>query len=868
MPIVGLTFVSARLVSDSASEAQSAQAITATTKIVNDAIRVQSQITIESFTANAVSSAGSLGIPLSIVAAITGLDLEAHHLDAMQVVDESFAASTFVDTRVLLEEARALVGSDEASTDEIAQAYDRVEDNLTAVTRSGLRELSNLALSAGDAGELTETLRILELSVVLREDVTATAKSYFGARFAIGRSSDAQAEVLFAEATHYDATLEELKRTVPADSPLKDIWFAVDSSPSVVAINENVDELLAAMIAGGTQGPAFGESVSLTDISGNTQIFLDALETIERHVGFVDAVAAELVAAADSVRADAEASRSETTKLAIAFGVAALLACLAASWWIIRPLRHMAGAVRRLQQGKLAKPVREAGPREVRDAARALNEAVDHLNLAEQQALALAGANPDSSVLKQTAPGRLGASLQDAVASLANSMAEREDFRQRLAHEATHDGLTGLANRSSTMAHLEQSLARVGRTDHDLAVLFIDLDGFKSVNDHHGHSAGDRVLRTMSQRIAKAIRLGDHLGRLGGDEFVVIAEPVHNAEEAMTIARRVLEEISQAVPVGEVELVRSASIGIALAGQHDLTADEMLRDADLAVYKAKSEGRSRIEFCDDDLKRSVQTRIDIERKLREALHGEELELHYQPIVDTRTRSLLAVEALLRWPNAPQDVDGPEAFIPVAERSDLIIDVDRWVIASAVKQLATWDSSAEFQKLKVSVNVSARHLGAPSLLDDVLGPLRAAGVDPRRLMLEVTETALLNDLDTAARALAEIRSHGITVAIDDFGTGYTSLSHLRQLPVDVLKIDRSFVSNLQHHDDHSLVRLIVDTGHLLGLSITAEGVETVEQAADLTSLGSDCLQGYLLGRPVPANELVLPLSAPAPTGIAL
>ena len=534
------------------------------------------------------------------------------------------------------------------------------------------------------------------------------------------------------------------------------------------------------------------------------------------------------------------------------FVLTTLSFALAVSTVIGRPLRRLAESVRRLTNGDTAAKLRPTGPTEIREASQALNEAVDNLAWAERQAHALATGRLDDPILEEQAPGTFGASLQEAVATLTNSLAEREEFRRRLSHEANHDSLTQVANRRSVMANLERSLARTRRSSSQLAVMFIDLDGFKAVNDLEGHPVGDLVLAAVARRLVTSVRRGDQVGRVGGDEFVVVAEPVDGAEEALGLARRLREQVCAPITAGDVSVSVDASVGIAIidAGS-DLTADEVLRDADLAVYKAKAKGRGQIVVCDEQLRAELEQRADMEHALRAAIADDELVVHFQPIVDADGVEVLALEALVRWDRGGTGLVPPDHFIPHAERSELIVDVDRWVLDAVARQIREWDDHPTLGVVPVAVNVSARHLGRSDFVEGVLDILTAHDVPCDRLIVEVTESAVVHDLDHAGWSLQELRNRGVRVAIDDFGTGYTSLAHLRALPIDILKIDRSFTSD---PSSASLVQLIIDTGHLLGARITSEGIETDEQGAALSSMGSDELQGFLYGRPVPAAQL--------------
>jgi predicted signal transduction protein with EAL and GGDEF domain len=367
------------------------------------------------------------------------------------------------------------------------------------------------------------------------------------------------------------------------------------------------------------------------------------------------------------------------------------------------------------------------------------------------------------------------------------------------------------------------------------------------------------VLRTIAERIRATTRESDLIGRLGGDEFVVVADPVSDVDEAVALAHRIRAAISEPVPTATTSVTPGASIGIAMGGCEDLTPDEILRDADLAVYRAKEQG-SGVEVCDVELRDELAHRYSVEEQLAEAIEHDDLVLHFQAVVDSRDGVPVGVEALVRWPRHDGTVVPPDQFIPIAERSDLIIDVDRWVVERAVLQLAEWTAHPVLGSLSMSVNISARHVSTRGFAGEVMDTLHRHGVEPHRLVVEVTESALLADLEHVVTELEHLRRRGVRIAIDDFGTGYTSLALLLQLPIDVLKLDRSLIERLEDPKDRSIVQLIVDTGHLLGVTITAEGIETAAQASELAELGSDHLQGFLFARPVPAPELATNLEA--------
>jgi diguanylate cyclase (GGDEF)-like protein len=540
----------------------------------------------------------------------------------------------------------------------------------------------------------------------------------------------------------------------------------------------------------------------------------------------------------------------------IAAGLAIAAALLLARS-ISRPLQRLESHARAVSDGDLElAPLRPQGPKEIVAVSRTFNELVSNLRLLEAKARALAECSFDDAVLAERLPGRLGHALQESVAVLSGSLVERDSLQQRLVHQATHDVLTGLHNRAAATEFLGQALARASRSGEALAVLFVDVDDFKRANDTHGHAVGDAILRDIAHRMADAARAGDFLARLGGDEFVVIAEGIGDGAEATAIGARLIEAASEPVDVDGVRVTTAARVGIAFA--LDGAADDpsqLLARADLALSRAKHSVNSRVEIYDESMQRALVARGEIEQDLHDSLDlgGGGLFLQYQPVIDATSGELTSVEALVRWDRAGHGLTQPNDFIPVAEASDLIIRLDCWVLGAALAQLRQWSSSG-FGEMNLAVNISGRHLLSGQLFEHVADALAASGIEPRRLVLELTETVLLADLPAVAVESERLRSLGVRVSIDDFGTGYTSLAHLQHLTVDEIKIDRSFIQQLPGGRDSSLVRMVTELGHHLGVSIVAEGVETDNQRAALREVGCDSLQGFLIGRPLAVENL--------------
>ncbi|HJQ44870.1 MAG TPA: EAL domain-containing protein [Amycolatopsis sp.] len=433
------------------------------------------------------------------------------------------------------------------------------------------------------------------------------------------------------------------------------------------------------------------------------------------------------------------------------------------------------------------------------------------------------------------------------VASLSDTT-ERRVIGERLLYEATHDPLTGLANRSLVVRRLADALRSADR-EGSITVLFVDLDKFKVINDSLGHSVGDEVLRVVGKRLRRAVRRADLVGRLGGDEFAVIDFAVRDPRDVETLAVRLRERLVAPINLTGRELHIDASIGIVVADRGDArTADDLIRDADVAMYQAKTNGPGRFEFFDVALREQLQRRLRLEQDLRRAVLNEELWVAYQPVVDLGTASTVGMEALLRWNQPVLGVISPVEFIPLAEESDLINKIGIQTLRTTTRDMAR-RRQEQGDDLHVAVNLSARQLDDPDLLVTVEHALHSADLPAEALCLEITETTLMRNPADAAVKLQALRSLGVTLAIDDFGTGYASLAQLLRLPLDVLKIDRSFVVDLgRSREAEGVVGGIIAMAHAIGLTVIAEGVETAQQAKILRRLACDRAQGYYYGRP--------------------
>ncbi|HMJ78572.1 MAG TPA: EAL domain-containing protein, partial [Iamia sp.] len=425
---------------------------------------------------------------------------------------------------------------------------------------------------------------------------------------------------------------------------------------------------------------------------------------------------------------------------------------------------------------------------------------------------------------------------------------------EQLAHQAFHDPLTGVANRALIVDRIDHALRRGNRTGADPAVIFLDVDGFKSVNDRLGHEAGDAVLRQIADRLVATVRVEDTVARLGGDEFAVLVEANHSqADEARTTAERILQTMGIPMEVGDELIAVSASIGVAVANPRSTTAS-LIRDADIAMYQAKAGGKAQVIVYDVDMGTQAGEALQLETDLAHAVERGELELFYQPVVDLSDESVVGFEALLRWWHPRLGLVLPDRFIPIAESTGLIVPIGRWVLDTACATAARWQEADPDGTMTMAINVSARQLASDDIIDHVSHALTASGLDPGRLVLEMTESALVVDPEETARRLRALRALGPKLAIDDFGTGFSSLSYLRQFPVDILKIDRSFIETIT--DDTPLppiVRGLLDLGRTLDLEIVAEGIERDVQRTWLRDQSCELGQGFLFSRPLPAAE---------------
>ena len=447
-----------------------------------------------------------------------------------------------------------------------------------------------------------------------------------------------------------------------------------------------------------------------------------------------------------------------------------------------------------------------------------------------------------------------------AAVVVVSDVTARVRLQGELQFQAFHDGLTGLPNRALFTDRVDHALARGARDGRQLAVLFLDIDNFKAINDGLGHAAGDELLRTVGRRLAEQLRAGDTAARFGGDEFAILLENITDPSQVAHVCERIASALRVGCHIQGTLVCPQVSIGVTYEVD-GTSAEDLLRNADVAMYQAKANGKSCFQVFEPAMHQRVAWRLQVESDLRRALEEGNLRIHYQPILELPSRRIVGVEALARWLHPVRGLIQPLDFIPVAEETGLIIPLGRWVLTEACAQVRRWQEEIPgLDDLNAAVNISPRQLEDPAIVDDVTAALAASGLRPEKLVLEITESILMRDVDAAATRLTALSNLGVKLAVDDFGTGQSSLSQLRRFPVDILKIDKSFVDNVAHDPIASnLLAVVAGLGESLGLDVVAEGVETADQGGVIEGLGKLYVQGYLYSRPLDVAAMTVLLT---------
>ncbi|MGD9792261.1 MAG: putative bifunctional diguanylate cyclase/phosphodiesterase [Acidimicrobiia bacterium] len=817
---------------------------------------------------------GAFGLEAPQIGEFLGIDLatEVSRYRSLTDANEITTKVLTAQNRADLATGRALIDNGTATPDSVRALYEGLKQPLDHLWRSEIDAAwalqRTVVTAVQGADDMLTTMTRLDASSRLY--VASSAQLQHMSTIAIDRilgsfATDDQdrlessavahdvALVALARATEsYESAVLEVGATGLAASTLP--WAeTADRSDGTV----DFDNAVAAELESATHGGS-------TSIDAVAELFRIGLSRDDALYTFLLARIRDAELASRELVMGTNVELNETVvEVAIVAALTGILTLLA-SRSIAKPLRRLEARAALLSSGDLQlEPLPTRGPREVAVATAGLNDAIANLHTIERQAEALAAGNTNAARDIVPAPGHLGTMMHASVARLTLSLGERDALEKRLAHEASHDALTGLLNRRALLDHLERCVER----GDAVAVIFFDLDGFKQTNDGFGHGTGDAVLRVVADRLTRSAPPAAVSARFGGDEFVMVIDMADKpCDHAERTAKAVIDAIREPIAALAEQVQLGASAGIAVSAP-GASAASLVQCADLALYRAKSIGGSvTIEFG-EALRAELDRNLRIARELREAMDDDQLVVYYQPISRPAINGLHGVEALVRWRKPDGTLVPPDDFIPVAEESDLIVALDMTVMSRAAEQIAQWRRE-RYPDLRLSANISGRTLFSPGFVDNVVELLSDAGLPPTALTVELTETVLLTDLSLAAAQLAQLRALGIRVAIDDFGTGYTSIAQLRQLPIDCLKIDRSFVSNLEAERDRSIVDLVISVGHSLGCELVAEGVETIEQQAFLVQRGCELLQGYLISRPLDAGafEATFPDASLAASGL--
>jgi diguanylate cyclase (GGDEF)-like protein len=609
------------------------------------------------------------------------------------------------------------------------------------------------------------------------------------------------------------------------------------------------------------------------DFSNAISIAVDTDLTVES-AAFLADLKREIDAQQDRLRdvqGQQEHAVADTVRwsLAIAAFCLALMTALgfASYHWIGKSLSRASLATRSIASGDLTARVPRIGPRELADLASDVNSMAEALIRRSDELNAYLSQNLEARTQELE---RLNLDLEREAEehrrtseSLRIALDAERELEQQLRHQASHDPLTKIANRARFLDRLEYAAERSARANKRLAVLFLDIDDFKGVNDSLGHQAGDLLLQEMAVRVTRSLRPGEIAARIGGDEFAVLIDEVTESEDASTAAGRILSALRPPIQLGVHEIFVRASIGVAIGDSTD-APEEIIRRADVAMYAVKGRGKNGHALYDPDMEANVGSGLAIAGELQRALEREEFALYYQPSIRLADSTVAGVEALVRWNHPTKGVLEPQTFIGVAESTGIIVPLGRWVLQESCRTLRRWQAAfPEAARLTVSVNVSAAQVQHAGFVEVVREALLVSGLAPKSLILEITESVMMQNVEHSVAMLNELKSLGVRLAIDDFGTGYSSLSYLRRFPVDILKIDKSFVDGLSHAGkEQEIAQSIIELGRSLDMELVAEGVERIEQLGWLRARKCDMVQGYFFSRPVPPAEIEDLLEPPA------
>jgi diguanylate cyclase (GGDEF)-like protein len=852
--MLGMLLLAYQEVARQRDAAQSAATVSNRVTLLQHAGRVIVPLYLEFTATDGVSQAELQGIDRTVLNEVIGLDflglITQSRVDLDQSLDDLDAATggmRLVAGGILRDELEAA----RADLQRVRTQFDAHNQDPAEVTAAFTRFVDLLAQLSGRSGPLpapsATTSELAGIGAQSEQFLATLTAAAINLRLIAeaGVSGGERAKVLDAMLAvgRFDASLERFGALLSAEQRVG--FDELLTEPSFVDVNAAFPDLVGALTTAEQVGAEIIETPSVVNsIIAVLAASFDRLADLQE---FGNTFLDEGSRRAQQIETEAQSARQQAiTVMLVALGGSLLLLALVLHS-ILRPLRRLVRQSRQVGDGDLAlAPLKPTGPTDFRVVMRTFNEMVTTLRSYDAQVHRLALG--DTSI-DPTLPGPLGDTLRQSVSHLATVTAKLHASEAAANQQARTDALTGLANRTAALEHLTKLAMNARHVDGHGAVVFLDLDGFKSVNDTQGHAEGDRILGEIGERLKAACP--EHVvARIGGDEFIVLVDEVSEIDQVTALARRLIEIVSAPCTGSSGQLFTiTASAGVAMiAGQRDPLA--YIARADSAVYHAKERGRGRVEVYDARLARDIEDRADMALTMRQGLVAGQFSIKLQPIIDIATKEPIGAEALVRWNRPGIGEVGPNEFIPVAERTGVILDLDAWVLEQAVGVLRSWQDDPNTAKLRMAVNISGRHI-----VDGTLSPLLArlcerAGVDPAMLDLEITETHLVADVARASAVVDDLREQGIKVAIDDFGTGYSSMSYLHQLTVDTLKIDQVFVAGMCDNAlDRSIVELLLRLGDSLGLKVVAEGVDSADKLAELQLLGCPWAQGFYIARPM-------------------
>ena len=853
LPLLGLGILGYDIAADARSEAATARQLRQEAERLELLSSVASGLDHAFDALAGIEEASSIGVDPSVFAPIVGYEpqdgIDADYeeltlrLDEVAATDpEVWAAPAqiedLLDLRPELEEARTEPVTGARRLEDLRREMSTLTSEALAAEQARLDELVGQIRLTSQLAAVAPTLEPSRTLMVAGRIERQAITNYL---LPIGEPvpSEDAFQAVVAQAAVYDTAQAELETRLPADR-LDDLVAIEDDHGSYLALRQQV--------LAGDRLPYDDETAIVALVPTGITLFLEGFERNDALLALHRSLTSDFVAASVDFEVAANQRRRTTLLFALGLSLVALGATAATIQSITRPVRSLLQRAERITDGDLTTVGPSRGPSDISLVHRVLDQLSANLRTVTAQMAALAEGRLDEAVLGQRAAGPLGESVHGSVARLRS-------MTSRLEYEASHDSLTGLPNRAALLGLLEQCLTGDAERRTPLAAVMLDLDGFKSANDDLGHQVGDEVLIWVAERLM-GLTVGDFAARLGGDEFMFVVLGDDAVARAERLALDAVASIREPLTTSFGRVNISASAGIAeVTAANWLSPSEVLRRVDLAMYEAKLEGAGSVVRFDQRLHDSLLETTQLQGEIRRALDLEEFTIDLQPIFRTGSSALSGYEVLLRWESPNRGRVSPGVFIPVAEQSELISHIDLWVIDQAAALLGQWGREPTTAELTLSVNVSARHLSSPDLVTEVEGALHRHGVEPGRLIIEMTESQLIPNLVRADATLRGLADLGVGLAIDDFGTGYASVAHLRRVRFQRLKIDQSFIANLQDDTEQSLASLLVSLGRDLDLEVVAEGVETAEQLRWVTDAGCTHAQGYLLGRPTPVGPTV-------------